>query len=82
VLDTLVASRKINNFFLAKKKQYSCSRLEWWASKLVILKDLEEEITKIISPEAEVKDTASNELTNIRKKINTLQIRIKEKLES
>lgn len=82
VLDTLVASRKINNFFLAKKKQYSCSRLEWWASKLVILKDLEEEITKIISPEAEVKDTASNELANIRKKINTLQIRIKEKLES
>ncbi|MDK2824140.1 MAG: mismatch repair protein MutS2 [Clostridia bacterium] len=82
ILDTLVASRKLKNFLGNKKKQYSSPRMEWWASKLEIIKELEDEIDRIISPEANVRDTASSALSSIRKKIITLQNRIREKLES
>ncbi|MGI6226811.1 MAG: endonuclease MutS2 [Peptococcales bacterium] len=81
VLDTLRASRKLRNFIL-NKKQYSCPRMEWWATQLTILTDLENHIDKTISPEAEVRDEASSALLSIRKKIGTLQNRIKERLDN
>lgn len=79
--DALIIARKLKNF-LTKKKQYLIPRLEWWANKLYIFKNLEEEIDMVISPEGEVRDSASSKLQAIKIKINTIQDRIKDKLES
>ncbi|MFZ5942488.1 MAG: endonuclease MutS2 [Bacillota bacterium] len=81
-LDILYASRKLKNFLGNKKKQYTTPRMEWWSDRLIILKELEEEVDRIVSPDGEVKDNASSTLLSIRKKITTLQARIKERLES
>jgi len=81
VLDTLAASRKLKSF-LTNKKQYSCPRMEWWAGQLYVITSLEDEIERTISQEGEVRDNASSTLLTIRKKINTLQNRIKEKLDN
>jgi len=82
ILDTLIASRRLQNFLGNKKKQYSCPRMEWWAGQLNVLKELEKEIDRVISPEAVIRDTASFKLASIRKKISTLQMRIKDKLDN
>lgn len=81
VLDTLAASRKLKSF-LINKKQYCCPRMEWWAGQLNVIKSLEDAIERTISPEGEVRDNASNSLVNIRRKITTLQNRIKDKLDN
>lgn len=82
ILDTLTVSRKLATFLGKRKKQYSSPRLEWWAEQLNVLENLEEEIQRIISPEGEIKNSASPKLANVRKKIITLQNRIKEKLDN
>lgn len=82
ILDNLGASRKLKNFLGNKKKQYSTPRMEKWANQLVILKELEYEIENTISQDGKVLDNASLELSRIRKKIATLQNRIKEKLDN
>lgn len=81
VLDTLMAARKLKSF-LTNKKQYSCPRMEWWAGQLNTITTLENEIENKISQEGAVKDNASPALLTIRKKINTIQNRIKEKLDN
>ena len=81
LLDVLVACRRISHFFLERKKTYEIPRLEWWANQLTLLPELEREIDDIIAPEATVRDTASSELLTVRRKINTLKNRIKERLE-
>lgn len=81
VMDTLTAARKLKSF-LTNKKQYSCPRMEWWAGQLNVLTALENEIDAKISQEGAVKDNASSALLSIRKKINTIQNRIKEKLDN
>ncbi|KJS87960.1 MAG: recombination and DNA strand exchange inhibitor protein [Peptococcaceae bacterium BICA1-8] len=82
VFDILSASRKLKKFFVNNKKQYSCPRMELLGGRLNIIKDLEDEIEKVISPEGEVRDTASSTLLTLRRKIVTLQNRIKEKLDN
>ena len=56
--------------------------MEWWAGQLNVLTALENEIDAKISQEGAVKDNASSALLSIRKKINTIQNRIKEKLDN
>jgi len=82
VADILSASRKLKRFFVGNKKQYTCPRMDYLAAHLNIIKDLEDEIEKKISPEGAVRDTASSALLTIRRKITTLQNRIKGKLDN
>ncbi|MBQ1188777.1 MAG: endonuclease MutS2, partial [Peptococcaceae bacterium] len=82
LLDTLKACKRISHFFLDRKRTYEIPRLEWWASQLTLLPELESEIDAVISSEAQVKDSASNELMSVRRKINTLKNKIRERLES
>lgn len=79
--DVLNACRRIAHFFLERKKNYEIPRLEWWAEQITQLPELEQDIDDVIAPEAAVRDSASNELMTVRRKINTLKNRIKERLE-
>ncbi len=81
LLDVLVACRRISHFFLERKRTYEIPRLEWWAEQITLLPELEREIDDIIAPEAAVRDSASSELLAVRRKINTLKNRIRERLE-
>lgn len=81
LLDVLGAAKKLNHFLVQRKKTYELPRLEWWGSQLTPFPQLEAAIDDVISPEAAVRDTASNELYSVRRKIATLRNRIKEKLE-
>ncbi|MBO5300994.1 MAG: endonuclease MutS2, partial [Peptococcaceae bacterium] len=81
LLDMLKACKRISHFFLERKRTYEIPRLEWWAGQITQLPELEREIDDIIAPEAVVRDSASNELLSVRRKINTLKNRIRERLE-
>lgn len=81
LLDVLVACRRISHFFLERKRTYEIPRLEWWAGQITLLPELEREIDDVIAPEAAVRDSASSELLAVRRKINTLKNRIRERLE-
>lgn len=81
LLDVLKACRRMQHFFLERKKTYEIPRLEWWAGQLSLLPELEREIDEVIAPEAMVRDTASSELLSARRKINTLKNKIRERLE-
>jgi len=81
LLDVLRACRRIAHFFLERKRTYEIPRLEWWAGQLTLLPEVEREIDDIIAPEAAVRDSASSALLTVRRKINTLKNRIKERLE-
>ena len=80
--DVLKASRRLRQFFVERKKSYEIPRLEWWAGQLTLIPELEQEIDQVISAEATVRDNASGELLSLRRKINTLKNRIKERLDS
>ena len=81
LLDVLKACKRISRFFLERKRTYEIPRLEWWAGQLTLLPALEQEIDDVISPDSQVRDTASSELLTVRRKINTLKNKIKERLE-
>ncbi len=81
LLDVLIACRRISHFFLERKRTYEIPRLEWWAGQITLLPELEREIDDVIAPEAAVRDSASSELLAVRRKINTLKNRIRERLE-
>ncbi|SMB95963.1 DNA mismatch repair protein MutS2 [Desulfonispora thiosulfatigenes DSM 11270] len=82
IYDTLLASRKLKKFLGERKKQYSTPRMQWWAEQLTVLTDVEQEIQNTIANDGKVLDNASIALNQIRKKIVTLQNRIKEKLDN
>ena len=73
LLDMLKACKRMSNFFLERKRTYEIPRLEWWAGQITLLPELEREIDDIIAPEAIVRDSASQELLTVRRKINTLK---------
>ena len=79
--DVLKACRRISHFFLERKKTYEVPRLEWWAEQLRMFPELEREIDDVISPDAQVRDSASSALLAARRKINTLKNKIRERLE-
>ena len=70
LLDVLQACRRIAHFFLERKKTYEIPRLEWWAGQLTLLPELERQIDDVIAPEAAVRDTATDQLLTVRRKIN------------
>ena len=82
LMDVLQACRKLNAFLVQRKKTYAIPRLEWWGGQLAVYPELEALIDDTIAPEAAVRDTASDELYSVRRKIVTLRSRIKEKMDA
>lgn len=82
VLDVLHAAKRLHNFLVQRKKNYASPRLEWWGGQLTTTPELAASIEDIIANEGTVRDTASNELYTIRRRIVTLRNRIKEKLDN
>ena len=81
ILDTLTASCKLATFLGKRKKQYSSPRLEWWAEQLNVLENLERRSKGLFLQKGD-KEQCFPKLANVRKKIITLQNRIKEKLDN
>lgn len=82
VMDVLRASRRLRVFLYERKKNYETPHLSNWGSRLVALESIEKMIDSTISPEGLVRDSASNTLFNLRRKMNTLRGKIKEKLDN
>ena len=82
IYDILLASRRLKSFLGGRKKQYQAPLMEGFSEELTVLPELEEDIKNAISTEALVLDNASVNLSQIRRKIMTLQNRIKEKLDN
>lgn len=80
IYDTLGASKRIKKFFGDEGKKYGL--LLVYAEKLAVLNQLEQTIKKAITPEGEVSEDASPELSRIRKQMRLLQGKVREKLES
>lgn len=78
--DTLDAVTKIKDFFNDEGDKYPL--LLGYMSSLHALPDLERQIKKVITRDAEVSDNASSELSKIRKQLRGLQGKVKERLES
>lgn len=81
LLDALHGAKRLNQFLVHRKKNYEIPQLAWWGEQLAVLPELEQEISNVISEDAAVRDDASSELLSIRRKINTLRNRIKDKLD-
>lgn len=80
VADTLTAGRVIKNFLQERQESYPL--LSELAAALVSLPDLELKIKKAILPGGEVADKASPELSQIRRRIVSSQLHIKDYLEN
>lgn len=76
----LTVSRKVKKQIPDNTDQYK--RICLLSSRLLILKDFEEEIFHCILGEDEISDSASSELSNIRRQIRRSNEKIKEKLNS
>lgn len=82
IMDVLRASRRLRVFLSERKKNYETPHLSGWGGRLTALEHLEKTIDSTIAPEGMVRDSASNTLFNLRRKMNTLRGRIKEKLDN
>ena len=79
ICSTLEAGRKIKTFFKTIGSKYSSLRTI--TSKIILLKELEDDIRKAIGNQAEILDSASQELRTLRQKIKHLKLDIKRILE-
>ncbi|MDD4571555.1 MAG: endonuclease MutS2 [Clostridia bacterium] len=80
VADTCRAARQNKDFFTQVKGQFPI--LKVISKELGIFKTVENAIEKAVTPENTVADGASERLYQIRRKINTHQSRIKERLDN
>lgn len=80
ILDTLLAAKRIKKFFAEDGKKFT--RLLLYAEGLAVFPALEVQIKKTITPEGDVSEDASPELSRIRKQLRSLQGRARDKLES
>lgn len=80
IYDTIGASKRIKKFFSDDGQKYKL--LVAYAENLAVLTQLEQSIKKTITPEGEVSEDASPELSRIRKQLRSLQGKVREKLES
>lgn len=76
----LFAARRLKNFFAELKENISL--LTDKAGRLTAIKNLENDIEKIISEQGDVRDEASPELMRLRREIVINQKRVKDKLDS
>lgn len=80
VAQTLSASRQIKTFFNERRETYR--RLGEIALGLGDYKELEKGITSAVLPGGEISDRASERLFNIRRKMASAQLRVKERLDA
>lgn len=80
IADTCRASRQNKDFFSQLKGQFP--HLQGYAHNLSLFKTVETAVERAITPEMTISDTASERLYNIRKRKNTHQNRIKERLDN
>lgn len=80
VYDTLGAAKRIKSFFAEYGDRYFLLAL--YGESLYLLPKLEQLIKRAITPDAEVSDNASQELSRIRRQLRSLMGKAKEKLEN
>lgn len=82
--DSLRAARNLKTFIKSDREDNDSSYpiLEGYIYNLVINKDLEQEIERIIISEEEISDNASSDLRSIRRRIESKNSSIKSKLNS
>jgi DNA mismatch repair protein MutS2 len=80
IADTCRAARLNKDFFSQLKGQFSA--LQVYAKNVNIFKTVESAVERAITPEMTIADTASERLYSIRRRLNTYQSRIKERLDN
>jgi DNA mismatch repair protein MutS2 len=80
--DTIMAGRRLKKFLQDTNEQEPLPRMMELCEVVPELRDLEDEIRSCIDENADVRDTASQELRRLRGDKRTMQARIKEKLET
>jgi DNA mismatch repair protein MutS2 len=77
--DTIQAAKRIKSFFTGDGKKYA--QIAAYGQNLTTFPKIEEQIKKVITPEGEVSDNASEELARVRRQLRSLQGRVREKLD-
>jgi DNA mismatch repair protein MutS2 len=80
IFDTLQAAKRIKKFFSEDGKKFA--RLALYAEGLALIPSLEQQIKKTITPEGDVSEDASPELSRIKKQFRNLQGKARDKLET
>ena len=80
IADTCRAARQNKDFFSQLKGQFPL--LQGYAHNISLFKTVETAVERAITPEMTIADTASERLYNIRRRKNTHQSRIKERLDN
>ena len=83
IIDTLEASTNLRNFFQAMKEEmpgYQSPIIDGLLESIGDFKHIVSRIVKCINDSAEIKDSASPKLSNIRKEVRTLTTRARSKL--
>lgn len=78
--DTIRSGRRLRRFCLEMKESYT--NIKKYAEQIVTFPDLESVFERTFDPEGNIKDEASSELHQLRKKVVNLNEKIKSKLES
>lgn len=78
IFNTAVIARKIGVFFKPREEQFP--NLYDISGRLVSLNDLEKKITKVLTDQGEVRDTASNHLRDIRRQLSSRKADLRETL--
>ncbi|MGZ4107293.1 MAG: endonuclease MutS2 [Tumebacillaceae bacterium] len=82
VADTIMAGRRLKKFLQDTNDMEPLPQIMELCESIPELRDVEEEIRSCIDDDANVRDTASQELRRIRGEIRTNNARVKEKLDS
>ncbi len=80
IIDTLGAARRIKRFFMDDGSKYK--QLLLYAEGVLISNKLEQNIRKVVGNDGEINETASAELTRIRKHLRNQNTKVREKLDS
>lgn len=82
IANLLKASRMLKEYIIPKNNERKYENLENIALQIIKLKQIEDEIFRVIISESEISDNASSTLYNIRSSLKSKHSSIKDKLES
>lgn len=80
ILVLMMMARQIHVFFESRPDKYPLVREQ--IKSLSVLSELEQQINIVISPHGDVKDSASPELRNLRRSIQTKESQIRQRLDA
>ncbi|WP_196606964.1 endonuclease MutS2 [Pectinatus frisingensis] len=80
ISSTMYGMRNIKTFF--KECPVDCPQLKTWSASIEILGQLEHQINNIVDEHGSIRDTASNELYQLRQELKTLQRRVKSSMDN